>query len=130
MKSSFAVMLCISILLAGCSSMTGPMEYVRSEPIGKGPGGATPGYLDEEIATGVYIVEVRQIGGYQFIATAENTEHTYISHWKRRAGELCPSGYTGDPTWIRPMDAQISQYRCVARYCQNYPMVSGRVTCN
>jgi hypothetical protein len=105
------------------------MEYVRSKPIGKGPGGATPGYLDQEISPGVYIVEVRKIGGYQFIATPDNAEHTFITFWKRRAGELCPNGYSGEPRWIRPMEAQIDQYRCDANFCQNYPMVTGTVTC-
>ena len=129
MQSRLAITAFALVLLVGCASISKPMEYVKSEPVGKGPGGATPGYADKEISRGVYVVEVRQIGGYQFIANAENTEHTYVSHWKRRAGELCPDGYTGEPIWIKPMDAQIYQFRCEARFCQNYPMVSGSVTC-
>jgi hypothetical protein len=128
-KIQLSLTMVVLALLTGCASMTQPMKYAKSEPIGKGPGGASPGYAEKEISPGVYVVEVRQIGGYQFIVNSEGTEHIYVSHWKRRASELCPSGYVGEPSWIRPMEAQIYQFRCELRFCQNYPMVSGTVAC-
>jgi hypothetical protein len=79
------------------------------------------GYLDKEIAPGVYVIEVTQIGGYI------HDMDVLKQHWLRRAHELCPQGYTGTSEVIPPAQARLPELRCDLVYCQRYPMVSGIV---
>lgn len=77
------------------------------------------GYLDKEIAPGVFIVEVTQIGGYV------HDMEVLKAHWLRRANELCPNGYTGSFEVILPCQAKLKELRRNRKGLQQYPMVSG-----
>lgn len=112
-----------AFIVVGCS----PVTYKRAALSGYG---GQQGYLDRKIADGEYIIEVAQIGGYQFIIDEEAAISTLVSHWKRRASELCPTGYTGRYKVITPINARIQGFRCPQRFCQDYPMISGVALCN
>jgi hypothetical protein len=93
------------------------------------PKGGRNGYLDKEIQRGVYLIEVQDIGGYQQIIDREGAISIYKSYWHRRAKELCPSGYIGEPSVILPHEARIEAFKCNLRLCQDYPMISGIAKC-
>lgn len=120
MRQLYVVVL--ALLVVGCS----PVTYKRAALSGFA---GQQGYLDRKIADGEYVIEVAQIGGYQFIIDEEAAISTLVSHWKRRASERCPAGYTGEYKVITPINARIQGFRCARRFCQDYPMVSGVVTC-
>lgn len=113
--------LLVALLLAltGCAA-------VQSAPYKKvtlGLWAGWNGYLDREIAPGVHIVEVTQIGGYV------HDMEVLKAHWVRRANELCPRGYAGNYEVILPYQAKLDELRCDRNYCQHYPMVSGIIHC-
>jgi hypothetical protein len=113
---TFAVFL---LALSGCAAVT-PAQYKR---VTLGVWAGWNGYLDKEIAPGVHVVEVTQIGGY-----VHNMD-VLKAHWLRRANELCPNGYTGGYEVILPYQAKLEELRCDRRFCQDYPMVSGIIRC-
>lgn len=118
----------ISILLVSTSLLAcAPVPY--QEAVGWAKGGRD-GYLDRKLAPGVYIIEVQQIGGYQQLIEHEGTIETYKGYWHRRASELCPSGYVGEPQVILPYQAKIEAFQCDLNLCQNYPMISGIARCS
>ena len=123
MKKLLITLVALSVSQIACS----PVEYKR--PTGSSMGNQG-GFLDEEVKPGLHVIEVQQIGGYQFIFNNEETKKTFISHWKRRASELCPAGYVGEPEWIQPIDAKIERFRCTLLGCQDYPMLSGYARCS
>ena len=110
-----------AVLLAfgGCAAVTSvPYQQAKA-----GWWAGWQGYLDQEIAPGVYIIEVSQIGGYV------HDMNVLKAHWARRARELCPNGYSGSCEEILPAQARIKEFRCELVYCQRYPMASGVVHC-
>lgn len=88
------------------------------------PGYFLEGYRDVQIGDGVYIVEYLVSGGYT------DPIPTSMEYAMRRAGELCPNGFTQTFAEIGMEDARIEEFRCTARGCLGHPMVSGIVTCN
>ncbi len=111
------------LLLIGCS----PVTYKEAPLSGYG---GQQGYLDRKIAEGEYVIEVAQIGGYQFIIDEDSAISTLITHWERRASELCPAGYTSKYKVIDPSRARIQGFKCHQRFCQDYPMISGVALCS
>lgn len=118
-------MLVLVILMSACAST--PMEYKRAD-LSMYEG--LHGYLDQEISPGVYVIEVTQRGGYQFINDYEGTVALLKSYWFRRAGELCPRGFDGEPSVVKAYQAQIKEIYCDLRFCQNYPVISGMASCH
>jgi hypothetical protein len=110
-------------LLTGCS----PVPY---KPVTGLLGSAKDGYMDREMAPGVHVIEVRQVGGFQFIFNYDDTIEAFIRHWHRRAGELCPAGYLGEPEVLLPAEARLEEFLCDSRGCQDYPIVSGIAYCH
>ena len=111
MKS--AIIFCVLIFLTGCA--TG--DYQRTKPP------YLDGYWDEEIEPGVYIVEVYTVGGYK------DTRVRSEDYFHRRAKELCPGGYESGYYFVFASDVYFEEFRCYARFCQNYPQLTGQVTC-
>lgn len=112
-------MVLLGSVLAGCATMQ-PTPYQQADP---GLLEGRQGYLDERTAPGRYIVEYADIGGPGF-SVDRNREY-----WHRRAAELCPAGFEGEPETIPPGDARIAAFRCTQRFCREYPVVSGVITC-
>ena len=81
------------------------------------------GYLEKEIRPKVYILEYSHIGGNNY-----NLE-TNKTFWKRRAEELCPTGFDGSYEVIHPAEAKIEEFVCTQRFCTKYPLVSGVIQC-
>jgi len=117
------IALSLTALLAACS----PVAY---KPVLNDGVEQQNGYLDKEIAPGVYVIEVRQIGGYQFILNYDDTITTFKQHGRRRATELCSAGYVGVPEVLLPAEARLEEFHCNLRYCQDYPIVSGVAYCH
>jgi len=117
----------VVLSLIGLSAACSPVAYkpVLNEGVEQ-----QNGYLDKEIAPGVYVIEVRQIGGYQFILNYDDTITTFKQHWHRRATELCRAGYVGEPEVLLPAEARLEEFHCNLRYCQDYPIVSGIAYCH
>lgn len=113
----------VSLALTACS----PVEY---KPVTGSLLSAKDGYMDEEIAPGVHVIEVRQVGGFQFIFNYDATITTFRQHWHRRAKELCPAGYLGEPEVLSPAEARLEAFSCTTRGCQDYPIVSGIAYCH
>ena len=112
-----------ALLLSGCS----PVPY---QPASGDLGDARNGYLDEQIAPGTYVIEVRQLGRMAFVLNYDETITAFKQHWHRRAKELCPAGYLGEPEVLLPIEARLDQFRCSTEECQNYPIVSGIAHCH
>jgi len=113
---------CLGILiflLVGCGVFTS-LPYQQAK---QGTMSVWQGYLDKEIAPGVYIVEVCQIGGYN------HDMEVLKNHWVRRAKALCHNGYIGNYEVIQPAEAKLEEFRCDLVFCQRYPMVSGVIHC-
>mgnify|MGYP006071389777 CR=1 FL=1 len=119
------VLLTLSIfLISGCAGMFGLQEYKASNPKAMGTYGLE-GYLDEEIAEGVYMVEYFGDPGYAKIDHAQ-----LMGYAKRRASELCPSGYTDELKIITMPNAYFEPFRCFSQICVNAEVIaSGKVTC-
>lgn len=127
-RSMTSTATCISLfltglLLAGCS----PVAY---KPVSGLTGSDQDGYLDAEIAPGVFVIEIRQIGGFQFILNYDDTITAFRQHWHRRAAELCSAGYLGEPEVLLPAEARLPEFVCTTEECQNYPIVSGIAYCH
>ena len=118
----FLVIILFTGILISCS----PVEYKRAD---LSTYAGLHGYLDKEISPGVHIIEVTQRGGYQFINDYDGTISVLNSHWKQRAGELCPNGYIGKSSVIDAYQAKIEEFRCDLRFCQRYPVISGEIKC-
>ena len=110
------LLLSLSALLASWAAA----QYKQAD--GGFYGGAT-GYLEREISPGKYVLEYSQIGGYNYDLELNK------KYWSRRASELCPSGYTGGYEVIHPANAKISEFVCDRRFCTDYPLVSGVISC-
>src|SRR5690606_7178470 len=83
------------------------------------------GYRSEEIAPGVFVIEVRQNSRLRLQLNREETLDTLQQHWQRRAAELCKHGYRGSPEVVLPVDARLRDFQCSLPECQHYPLVSG-----
>ncbi|WP_430461300.1 hypothetical protein ACQUQU_00520 [Thalassolituus sp. LLYu03] len=127
MTSLFRFRYCLLIagLLTGAVACT-PVDYKPASPLGA----SQDGYLDEEIAPGVFVIEVRQMSGFQFLLNYDDTISTFRAHWHRRAGELCAAGYLGEPEVLLPAEARLQQFVCTDKACRNYPLVSGIAYCH
>lgn len=88
------------------------------------------GYRSEEIAPGVFVIEVRQNSRLRLQLNREETLHTLQQHWQRRAAELCKHGYRGSPEVVLPVDARLRDFQCSLPECQHYPLVSGIAWCH
>lgn len=108
----------MTVSLSGCVSS---MEYKRADM--DGFFGDPGGYLDKEIAPGVYVIEVLEQGGYSI------TVNDLVPHWERRAAELCPGGYDGMAEIIYRPEAKIAEFGCSARFCQYWRLASGVARC-
>ncbi len=122
--------ICSVVIAAGLLSLLSGCSPVAYKPVTGTFGDALDGYLDEQIAPGVYVIEVRQVGGYQFIFNYDKTISTFKEYWHRRAGELCPAGYLGEPEVLLPAEARIAEFVCSSEECQDYPLVSGIAHCH
>ena len=89
----------------------------------------TPGYLDEEISPGVYIVEV-QGGKSRPLVNKEQELLRMQEHWNKRSKELCQHGYRGESEIIAASQARIEKFRCETESCKNIPLVSGVIWCH
>ena len=110
------LLIVITILLVGCASAT----YKKAS---LGFSGGREGYLEREINPGTYVLEYSQIGGYNYDLDLNK------KYWKQRASELCPNGYDGDYEVIHPAFAKIEEFECPQRFCTEYPLVSGVISC-
>lgn len=91
---------------------------------------ADRGFLDEEVAPGVYAIEVKQPFAWWQFKSREHHIEELKKHWQQRAEELCQHGYQGEPEIIIPSDARIEAFQCKAEQCNTQPMVSGLVWCH
>lgn len=89
----------------------------------------TPGYLDEEVSAGVYVVEV-QGGKSNLLVNKEQELQRMQDHWKKRSKELCQHGYRGESEIIAAPQARIEKFRCTTESCKNHPLVSGIIWCH
>lgn len=89
----------------------------------------TPGYLDEEVSPGVYVVEV-QGGKPNLLVNKEQELLRMQEHWQKRSKELCQHGYRGQSEIIAASQARIEKFRCTADSCINHPLVSGVIWCH
>ena len=110
------ISLVILFVLSGCSKL----EYKKAD---LGFYAGHEGYLDKEIKPGVHIIEVTQTGGYK------DNSMLFIPYWKKRARELCPKGYDGEPIIIHATDAKIKEFYCGVRFCQFQKVASGIARC-
>ena len=110
------VLSAIVLVTGGCA--TG--EYQRTEM-------GLDGYWDKQVAPGQYILEVYTIGGFE---SYEKQKNRIAGYFHRRAKELCPSGYSSNYRYVKAHEIYFAQFRCYARFCQNYPQLSGRVHCD
>jgi len=117
------ILLPFFLFLSGCS----PVAY---KPVSGMLGDDRNGYMDEQIAPGTFVIEIRQLGRLPFILNYDETIRTFKEHWQRRASELCPAGYLGKPEVLLPAEARIEDFRCSTEQCQNYPIVSGIAHCH
>ena len=81
------------------------------------------GYLDKELSPGVHLIEVTQYGGYK------DNSGLFVPYWHRRAAELCPNGYEGEPQMIFAPAAQIEEFVCEVNFCQYFRVASGVARC-
>ena len=114
--NKLSILILIIIGLSGCSAAT----YKKAT---LGFYGGREGYLEKEIEPGKYILEYSQIGGYNYDLELN------IQYWKKRAIELCVSGYEGSYEVIHPAYAKIEEFVCPQRFCGQYPLVSGVIKC-
>ena len=127
MKASrlLRLLLPLPLMLSGLIACS-PVDYKPADPMDAD----RDGYLDEEISPGVFVIEIRQLGGFQFLLNYNDTINTFKAHWHRRASELCAAGYLGEPEVLLPSEARLNEFVCTSERCQNYPMVSGVAYCN
>ena len=91
---------------------------------------ATNGYLEQELSPGVFVIEVQQQRpSFSFINHQQHLLNLQ-NHWQKRAAEICPFGYQGQPDVIAPVDAQIEAFRCEPENCKQEPMISGVAKCH
>ena len=109
------------ILLIPFLSSCAPATYKKAD---LGWYGGREGYLDKEIGDNQYVLEYSQIGGYNYDLEVNR------KHWLTRANELCPNWYKGNYEVVDPWDAHIEEFYCPQRFCGQYPLVSGIITCN
>ncbi len=108
------------LALAGCSSL--PYQPAQRDS-------GESGYRDQEIAPGVFVIEVRDRSKLRLQLEREESLNTLTRHWQRRAGELCRFGYRGTPEVITSAEARLREFQCGLPECQQ-PLVSGVVWCH
>lgn len=116
-----SLLLSALLMLTGCSSL--PYQPAH-------PGTQESGYRDEEIAPGVFVIEVRDNSKLRLQLEREATVHTLTTHWQRRAAELCQFGYRGAPEVVTPAAARLRAFQCGLPECQQQPLVSGIAWCH
>lgn len=118
------VTLIFSLVATGCAGLFGLQEYKASNPDSMGTLGLE-GYLDEQLAEGVYMVEYFGDPGYAKI------DHVQLMGYaKQRAAELCPNGYTDELKIIEMRNAYFKPFQCFIQMCAKAKVVaSGKVTC-
>lgn len=118
-----------SLLVISLSIATGctPLPYQEAQPIAIE---ASSGYLDEEMAPGVHIVEVRHITPIAVINNQDKRLITMKEQWVRRSQELCKFGYRGAPEVITSANARIKAFQCTGTSCSQSPLVSGVIWCH
>lgn len=89
----------------------------------------SPGYLDEEVSPGVYVVEV-QGGKPKLLLNKKQELMRMQEHWQKRSKELCQHGYRGESEVITASHARIEAFVCKSSDCQNHPLVSGIIRCH
>lgn len=114
----------LSALLLTAAACT-PVGY---KPVTSASG--EDGYLDEEVSPGVFVIEIRQMSGFQFLFNYDETIEAFRAHWHRRAHELCSAGYLGEPEVLPPSEARLTAFVCTSSACQNYPIMSGIAYCH
>lgn len=119
--SLFSLLSC-TLVLTACS----PLPY---QPIRPGDALSQSGYLDKEIAAGVYVIEVREDSSYRHWLRPDETLDALKQHWKRRAKELCKHGYQGEGELIISQDARLDEFQCSHLNCATQPLVSGIAYC-
>ena len=116
MQLKYLVLLVATLLLSSCSIL----PYKKAD---LSLYAGHEGYLDKELSPGIHLIEVTQYGGYK-----DNTS-LFVPYWHRRAAELCPNGYKGEPQMIYATEAQIEEFVCELRFCQYFPVASGIARC-
>lgn len=119
----------ISLLFILLSVVTGctPLPYQEAQPVSTE---ASSGYLDEEIAPGVHVVEVRHETSLAVINNQDKRLITMKEQWIRRSQELCKFGYRGSPEVVTAVNARIKAFQCSGNNCSQSPLVSGVIWCH
>jgi len=113
------------LFLSACA----PLEYQAAKLDVEPAERITDGYVSKEISDGVHVIEVRHESRSAFLFQKEETLKNLKGIWKRRAAELCPKGFQGEPEVIRPDEARTDEFYCTLKVCQPYLMVSGIAYC-
>ena len=119
----FPFLITLLSVLAGCS----PFPYQEAQPVAIE---ASSGYLDEEIAPGVHVVEVRHSAPIAAINNQDQRLITMKEQWVRRSQELCKFGYRGAPEVVSSTNARIKAFQCAGASCAQTPLVSGIIWCH
>jgi len=126
LRYTSALFLSLIILLAGCT----PLKYQSVNLDADDTPVRTDGYIDRKVSEGVHVIEVRHENIAALMIQKESTLNNLKGIWERRASELCPKGYQGQPEVIQPDQARTDAFYCTLRACQKYLLVSGIVYCN
>ena len=117
------LLISIIFFIFGCAYK--PMPYQKA--VGWIHGGHG-GYLDKELKPGLHLIEVQNISDQS--SYYEEIIANFRRHWHRRALELCPKGYIGEPEIIQPYQARMDSFRCNLNLCNWDRMLSGIIRCN
>lgn len=113
----------IAVATAGCGVRPYKAAGTKGDNKIVSPGYFLEGYRDAKVGEGEYRVEYLVSGGYT------DPIPTSMQYALRRAGELCPAGFTHTFKKINMPDAWFEEFRCRANGCLYQPMVSGVVKC-
>ena len=123
------ILLLMLMLLTGCTSVStqfapssGAVTESHPAPQDKA--------ADEEIAPGVFVIEVLRSGPVTHQPAAPATLDILQQHWQRRATELCRFGFQGSPGLISPASARLPQFQCGLPECRDYLLMSGIAFCH
>ena len=113
------------LILAGCA----PLDYQAVQLDSPERPAQTDGYSNKEVSEGVHVIEVRHESLPAMVLQKEQTLNNLKDIWHRRATELCPKGYQGEPEIIRPDEARTDEFYCTLNVCQKYLLASGVAYC-
>ena len=121
-KINFLTLILLSLGMAACSSP----KYQKAN---KSQSSKERGYMDKKIKPNTYLVEYAWRGGLSWITSCDKNVAKLENYWNKRATELCPCGYEGQPSFLRADEAKFPEFNSSKKEYRAEPIASGEVVC-